>query len=83
MKRSTRLMAMGLVFAVIAGTAAVAQSPTGGQRTQGATGAQWNSLSKQEKAQYCDQAAQKKGLSGSDRSNFIKDCVNAQAAPKQ
>lgn len=83
MKLSTRLTATGAVLAVIASSAAVAQSQPGGQRQPKATGEQWNSLSKQEKADYCNQAAQKKGLTGQDRANFLKQCVNAQAAPKQ
>jgi hypothetical protein len=45
---------------------------------------QGNSLIKQQTADYCNQAAQKKGLTGSDRANFIKYCVNvSKAAPKQ
>lgn len=62
MRRSTWLVAMGAVLAVVAGQAAVAQAA--------------HENSQQEKMTTCNADAKTKGLKGADRKAFMKDCLS-------
>ena len=69
MRRSTWLVGIGALLALVAGQAALAQEAT--------------ENSQQQKMGSCNADAKAKGLSGDDRKSFMKTCLSAKKGNSQ